>query len=120
MILDKENDLANDEAKDDDDENEDALCVLRRCCLELLSALAALTAACLRHRQGGREKKETHGGRCQIISNLYQMDGPSVKAWGLKTLVVYILMVCCAMCAISLNLRLCVLCLTSITRQDAC
>ena len=71
MILDEENNVTNDEAKDgaEKDENEDALCVLRRCCLELLSALAAVTAAYSCHRQEGREKKETPGGRCQIISN---------------------------------------------------
>ena len=63
--------MANDEAEDeaDEDENEDALCVLRSCCLELLSALAAVTAAYSCYRQGGREKKETPGGRCHIISN---------------------------------------------------
>ena len=64
--------MANDEAEDEagEAENEDALCVLRRCCLELLSALAAVTAAYSCHRQGGgREKKETPGGRCQIVSN---------------------------------------------------
>ena len=60
-------DVAEDEAGED--ENEDALCVLRSCCLELLSALAAVTAAYSCHRQGGREKKETPGGRCQIVSN---------------------------------------------------
>ena len=57
MILDEENNTANDEAEDeaDEDENEDALCVLRRCCLELLSALAAVTAAYSCYRQGGEE-----------------------------------------------------------------
>ena len=61
------NDVADDEVKGeaDEEENEDALCVLRRCCLELLSALAAVTAACSCHRQGGRQKKETPGGRCR-------------------------------------------------------
>ena len=63
MILDEEMDVVDDEVKDeaDEDENEDALCVLRRCCLELLSALAAVSEACSYHRQGpgggGRRKK---------------------------------------------------------------
>ena len=62
MILNEEVDVADDEVKDeaDEGENEDALCVLRRCCLELLSALAAVSEACSYHRQGGggRRKKK--------------------------------------------------------------
>ena len=60
MILDKENIATTDEAKDEaeKDGDEDALCVLRRCCLELLSALAALTAAYTYHRQGGGRRKK--------------------------------------------------------------
>ena len=61
--------MVDDEVKDeaDEDENEDALCVLRRCCLELLSALAAVSEACSYHRQGGgrQKKEETPGGRCR-------------------------------------------------------
>ena len=67
MIMNEDNFVAGGEVKleAEEDGNEDALCVLRRCCLELLSALAAVTAACSCHRQGGRQKKEIHGGRCR-------------------------------------------------------
>ena len=73
--------MANDEAEDeaDEDENEDALCVLRSCCLELLSALAAVTAAYSCHRQGG-EGEERNSWRS--LSNHIELisEGSSVKS----------------------------------------
>ena len=66
-------DVAEDEAGED--ENEDALCVLRRCCLELLSALAAVTAAYSCHRQGGEgEERNSWRSLSNRIKLIYQKD----------------------------------------------
>ena len=73
MILNEEVDVVadDDEVKDeaDEDENEDALCVLRRCCLELLSALAAVSEAFSYPRQGGGEAEERNSWRSLSSQN---------------------------------------------------
>ena len=71
MILNEEMDVVDDEVKDeaDEDENEDALCVLRRCCLELLSALAAVSEACSYHRQGGEAEERRNSWRSLSSQN---------------------------------------------------
>ena len=73
------NDVADDEVKGeaDEEENEDALCVLRRCCLELLSALAAVAAAFCYHRQGGARRNSWRS----LLQNQEQIIDRFTELW---------------------------------------